>query len=324
MSTSALPATASTPASRRVAAHWEEFLVGVGLLLASAAILPMVLAPSATAESEAEVYDPFSQPAWLLVGVLFLVAAARVLPQMTRAAMRNLPIVAFCYLALVSTLWSDDPASTLERAIDLCFGAAFGLYIGVRFGIEGLVRILGWLTLGILVLSVVFAVALPTYGLDAFHEESWRGVFGTKNELGRMMLVGAVVWAIRGFAREISASRAVVIVSAFAVVGFLSQARTRARGRVADARSHGVRLATESTGARVGSDQGPRRHGDRGLRPCVPAQSRLATRRRGSRPRPHGSYRDLGRRLRGYLRSSLARLRLRHVLGRARGSVAQR
>ena len=51
----------------------------------------------------------------------------------------------------------------------------------------------------------------------------------------------------------------------------------------------------------------------------VSPQGRHPARRRGRRPRPHGSYRDLGGGLRTHHRSSLARLRLRRVLERGEG-----
>ena len=85
---------------------------------------------------------------------------------------------------------------------------------------------LSWITVGVLALSVLLSVGLPEYGLDAYHDSQWRGVFTTKNELGRVMLLGAVLWTVRGFAREIFPRRAVLVASAFAIVGFMSGART--------------------------------------------------------------------------------------------------
>ena len=227
MSVTALPLTEAQRGSLFApVSRWESALVVCALFLASSAVVPLVFNPSTEWGQEAAVRDPVSQPAWILISALFLVAAFRVRTRITEAMVQNLPIIALCYLALFSAVWSQSPTWTLQQGIQLGFVTALGFYIGVRFGVEIIVRMLSWVTAGILVLSFVFIFALPEYGLDALRDDTWRGVFATKNEFGRMMVFGAVVWAVRGFAREVPPLRAAVIVGVFAIAGFQSGSRT--------------------------------------------------------------------------------------------------
>ena len=94
MSVAPISARLAQPAPRSLVAHWESAFVALALVLSMSAFVPLIFNPSATPESGLGSHDPVSQPAWALIGLLFLVAAARMLPQITGAAMRNLPLVA--------------------------------------------------------------------------------------------------------------------------------------------------------------------------------------------------------------------------------------
>ena len=58
---------------------------------------------------------------------------------------------------------------------------------------------IAWATALCAVLSIVFALVLPRYGLQEFTYTSqvgWRGVFENKNTLGNIMVLGALTWLI--------------------------------------------------------------------------------------------------------------------------------
>jgi O-antigen ligase len=88
------------------------------------------------------------------------------------------------------------------------------------------VTILSWTTLILLVLSVFFALVLPRYGLDHTRGNAWRGVFVTKNGLGRMTVVGFTIWGVRTFTGEAARARNWLILVAFAFVAFETDSRT--------------------------------------------------------------------------------------------------
>jgi O-antigen ligase len=93
--------------------------------------------------------------------------------------------------ALSSVAWSSQRASTFSSGISLFVSTIFAIYLISRFTRERLVILLSW-TLYILAgASVLFAVALPQYGLDHFaHSGAWQGVYGQKNALGLVMVYG--------------------------------------------------------------------------------------------------------------------------------------
>ena len=100
-------------------------------------------------------------------------------------------------IASTSVLWSVEPEVTLRQSVGLICTTLFGVYIAVRYDLGQQLRLLAW-TLGIAaLLSLVFALALPSYGF--FDEgggrgETWLGIYEHKNALGRIMVLGALVF----------------------------------------------------------------------------------------------------------------------------------
>jgi O-antigen ligase len=78
----------------------------------------------------------------------------------------------------------------------------FAVYLADRFSTRSLLRLLTATMLVIGCLSVVFAVAWPAYGIDELRDGAWRGIFTTKNELGRAMALGAALSALRASYRS--------------------------------------------------------------------------------------------------------------------------
>jgi O-antigen ligase len=110
------------------------------------------------------------------------------------AAGRSKLTLAVVGLALLSVLWSDDAALTLRRSLSLTGTTAFGLYLATRYPPGRLLRMLGWTLVFTAVLSAVFALALPQYGISQTeHAGTWRGIFTHKNTLGRTMTLATMV-----------------------------------------------------------------------------------------------------------------------------------
>lgn len=102
-------------------------------------------------------------------------------------------------VALLSILWSFAPQYTLRREVALIGTTLFGAYLATRYSLDELLRLLAW-ALGIAaLLSLIFALMLPYYGMWIGPEgtESWQGVFvGGKNVLGRTMALSASVFVL--------------------------------------------------------------------------------------------------------------------------------
>jgi len=78
--------------------------------------------------------------------------------------------------------------------------------LAARFSVKEQVRLLAWM-LGIaMLLSLVFALVLPNYGVmgmgdihnpqDSNHQGAWRGIYIHKNPLGRLMVMSALVFLL--------------------------------------------------------------------------------------------------------------------------------
>jgi O-antigen ligase len=101
-------------------------------------------------------------------------------------------------IALVSVLWSVAPIVTLRRSVALVMTTLFGVYLATRYSFKQQLQLLAW-TMGLaVVLSFLFAIALPTYGIhqEGGHIGAWRGIFVHKNALGRAMGLSVVLFSL--------------------------------------------------------------------------------------------------------------------------------
>lgn len=171
----------------------EKFFTVSSLLLFSKAVLGVVRGRSDSVEG-----DPFLRIIWFGIYVITFCLLAVQWRGFTRIPKNlNKPILLLTGIAIFSFYWSNAPSLTLRRGIGLAGTTLFGIYFGTRYSSKEQLRLLAW-TLGIAaVLSLVFAVALPQYGIDVYpFAGAWRGVFGQKNLLGRMMTSSSVVFLL--------------------------------------------------------------------------------------------------------------------------------
>jgi O-antigen ligase len=104
-------------------------------------------------------------------------------------------VLALSVLAIVSTVWSNDPSITARRSLVLMGTTLFGIYFGSVFNLEQQVRILTKTFGIIIVLSFYVALKMPQFGINHdIHGGSWTGVFTQKNLLGRATIVAMVVF----------------------------------------------------------------------------------------------------------------------------------
>jgi O-antigen ligase len=85
-------------------------------------------------------------------------------------------LIAWC---VVSTLWSIDAHVTIRRSAALVGTVMLGTYMGIRFDMRTMLRLMSYVTAIVLLGSIVVAVALPSAGLD--FEGRLRGVTAHKN-----------------------------------------------------------------------------------------------------------------------------------------------
>ncbi len=99
-----------------------------------------------------------------------------------------------------SYFWSINPSQTLRFAVYAVGTTAFGLYLATRYTLPEQLELLAWTYGLLLVLSILFAVGLPSYGLmGGVHAGAFRGVFTHKNQYGAFMAPGGVVFLLNAF-----------------------------------------------------------------------------------------------------------------------------
>lgn len=103
----------------------------------------------------------------------------------------GVPILLLTAWCAISTLWSVNPDVTLRRSVAMCGVVVLGTWLGLRFGLRDMLRLLLIVALPILVGSFLLAAALPDLGLDA--EGRLRGVTAHKNALGAFASLSLLV-----------------------------------------------------------------------------------------------------------------------------------
>ncbi|GAP95440.1 O-antigen ligase family protein [Leptolyngbya sp. NIES-2104] len=122
---------------------------------------------------------------WFVSALLLLLNGKRTLITMRR----DWVLWILTLLVLFSFAWSDFPEWTLLANREMAQMTCFGLYIATRFSLREQVKLYALtFTIGAIA-SVLFAVGLPSVGLDVDHVGAWRGIYGHKNTFGSMMVM---------------------------------------------------------------------------------------------------------------------------------------
>lgn len=170
----------------------------VALFLSTAALIPLLRASDVSSRIAPE-SDPAVQLAWVLLYAITIFLLFKRRLNLAAVIARNKLLIGTVAVAVASTAWSVDPSLTFRRGVALFLTTLFGVYVATTFSRADLLSLSSWLLAGIVGLSVVFALLRPSYGLDPERADAWRGVFTTKNELGRMAALSIAVWLLRAF-----------------------------------------------------------------------------------------------------------------------------
>jgi O-antigen ligase len=118
----------------------------------------------------------------MLMGIYFVCVLVLIRTTRLRTwSFLGLPLIVLSGWGMMSMLWSFDPSVTLRRSIAMLGTVAFGTYIGLRFDIPTMLRLMSWVTAITLVSSIVVAFVWPNLGLD--FEGRLRGVTAHKNAI---------------------------------------------------------------------------------------------------------------------------------------------
>lgn len=175
----------------------KVFVVFVFLLSSTGLLMPLLQQHSGSS-ADAGQGSPVTQVIWLGVYAVTLAAAFMRWPRFLRVATSDKLLLALVCFVVLSVLWSAVPEVTLQRSVALGVTMLFGAYLAMRFSPGEQLRLLAW-ALGISAwLSLLIALALPSYGIssDPLYQGDWQGVFSHKNSLGSNMALGSLALSI--------------------------------------------------------------------------------------------------------------------------------
>jgi exopolysaccharide production protein ExoQ len=193
-------------------------------LFCLAGVSPFVNEPTAmraVATSSAGGVHGAPQQAVDLCGLLDLCRSAAP-SSVCRLSMHMKLVTCFPILAFLLFPVSQQPTRTISSAALLMGGVLLLYYIMSRYTLDQVLELLLVLGTVTMVASVVFALALPQYGLDlkGGHETAWKGIFSAKNYLGNValfFLTAAVSYRARNsFLRSLRLSQICLCLAAIA------------------------------------------------------------------------------------------------------------
>ena len=187
----------------KLLAFFEPIFTTVSLVLYSGGVLTVLLSGG---RSEGDVIQEFDSSLSRLLFVLIYLVTFFLLTLRWKKVLYLLSkdrwLSLLVGIAVVSVLWSSEPTTTINRAVALIGTTLFGVYLASRYTMKEQLEMLGWAFGVAILLSFLFIVALPKYGImGGVHAGTWRGIYVHKNVLGKVMVPSAVVFlllAIRG------------------------------------------------------------------------------------------------------------------------------
>jgi len=168
---------------------WERVICGVIIAMLTGALIGPVFAPL---QEETPVLRLVWLPAYAAIVGLLLFRIDR----LWRAWPAMIAIAAIVGLAFASRYWSIDFATTMRRVIALAISCGFALYLGAVFRGPHLPRLLMHTALFMALGSLVMVVAFPSIGVHQLDNAGlWRGLWYEKNQMGAVMVIGAIAAA---------------------------------------------------------------------------------------------------------------------------------
>lgn len=172
----------------------EYIFVFLVLQLSSGAILQVLTKGSGAAEDNLS-GNIRIQILWLSIYTIAFLLALRQWKKFIYTITRNKLLLLLIGIVLFSFFWSVAPQVSLRRSVALVGTTLIGMYLATRYSPSQLLRIIAWTFSIGAILSLVFSLTLPLYGIQGSHlliGSPWRGIYRHKNLLGRIMALNAV------------------------------------------------------------------------------------------------------------------------------------
>ncbi|MGI8959261.1 MAG: O-antigen ligase family protein [Bryobacteraceae bacterium] len=173
----------------------RSLIIVAVLLLSSGAFLNFWVSDATALETTLK-GDTTLQWMWAAVDAVVLIVCLMNIREVIGAARRQVPLLLFVVWAMLSLVWSQNPQLTLRRDLGLICTTAFGIYLGIRFELKALLRLLAFTLALAIVGSIVAAVLFPAAGLmSGALLGAWRGIYIHKNTMARIMGLAFVTFS---------------------------------------------------------------------------------------------------------------------------------
>ncbi len=159
----------------------------------------------------------------LLMFAACMIFAVQAHQSVRRLSMQMKLMTSFPILALLLSPLSQLPMRTASSGGLLLGGILLLYYIMSRYTLDQVLELLLVLGTTTMVASIVFALALPQYGLDHMggHASAWKGVFSAKNYLGNLALFFlTVAVSYRARTRSLRSIRVLQILFCLTAIAF--------------------------------------------------------------------------------------------------------
>lgn len=175
----------------------EKGFAVLALLLFTGALVPLLRQQGGFSLDVSE-GDPIMQALVFGVYAITLPLIVTRWKKAVRVVTREKLLIILVGLVVLSVLWSAAPQVTLRRSVALILTTSFGLYLAIRYSLREQLRLLAWMLTVAVLLSLLFALALPSYGIHQTgpHAGAWRGIYIHKNALGRSLGLGVLVFSL--------------------------------------------------------------------------------------------------------------------------------
>ena len=110
----------------------------------------------------------------------------------------NWPVFIFVLLATTSIFWSIQAGASLSKVIPLIASTIAGIYIGSKFELHKILRMLAWLFIALCLGSLFFVFVFPSIGIMQYYffQGGWAGIFWHRNYLGCFMALGMTIFLV--------------------------------------------------------------------------------------------------------------------------------
>jgi O-antigen ligase len=191
---------------KKVINFFEPTFTVLSLLQFSSAVLPLIIS-GGISEGDGKSMSSFdyslNQAVYLLVYFITFFLLILRWKKVVYVMSKERWILGLVGIAVLSFIWSVEPITTLKQIVDLIGATAFGIYLATRYTLKEQINLLCWMSVVAIALSILFAIALPKYGIMAsVHEGAVRGIYTHKNTFGRILVLGATLFLVRIFSHK--------------------------------------------------------------------------------------------------------------------------